>query len=139
MKTLLTPLLLIVSTLFFVANANAETIKTNIAGLVLKDVYCSDPSVITGLGSFNGRWVNRNNHSLGKKAIDINMYDSDGDPMGRCTVFVRNMGSVLKIEAETGSSFFSSCSVDCSFATTVSVTARTPKQIYDSAGNIKRK
>ena len=32
MKTLLTPLLLTLTTLFFVANANAETFNTNIAG-----------------------------------------------------------------------------------------------------------
>ena len=72
---LLTPLLLIVSTLFFIANANAETLNTNIAGLVVKDIWCSS--------KYSGRLVNRNNHSLGNnKSINITMYDSDGDRVG---------------------------------------------------------
>ena len=93
MKTLLTPLLLTLTTLFFVTNANAETFNTNIAGLVVKDVICV-------LGSYySGRWVNRNNRSLGAKTIHINMYDSDWDSMGVQSTHVLNMG------AETGSDF----------------------------------
>ena len=72
---LLTPLLLTLTTLFFIANANAETLNTNIAGLVVKDLEC--------LGRYSGRLVNRNNHSLGSnKSINITMYDSDGDRVG---------------------------------------------------------
>jgi len=88
----LTPLLLIASTLFFVANANAETIKTNISGLVLKDFNC-------GL-TYSGRWVNRNNQSLGNKRISIHMYDSDGDRIGVQSTRTLNMG------AKTGGTFY---------------------------------
>ena len=74
---LLTPLLLTLTTLFFIANANAETLNTNIAGLVVKDVGCVSGSY------YSGRLVNRNNHSLGSnKSINITMYDSDGDRVG---------------------------------------------------------
>ena len=86
------PLLLIVSTLFFMANANAETIKTNISGLVLKDLRCS-------YSYYSGRWVNRNNQSLGNKRIKIHMYDSDGDRVGIQSTYFVNMG------AKTGGNF----------------------------------
>ena len=91
---LLTPLLLIVSTLFFVANANAyaKKLDTNISGLVLKDLSCS-------YGTYSGRWVNRNNQSLGNKHINIYMYDSDGDRIGVQSTVTINMG------ANTGGQF----------------------------------
>ena len=90
---LIAPLLLIASTLFFVANANAGTFKTNIPGLVLKDLECS-------MFSYSGRWVNRNNHSLKAKNIKITMYDSDGDRIGtQSTTHSINMG------AKSGGSF----------------------------------
>lgn len=91
---LITPLLLIVSTLFFMANANAETIKTNISGLVIKDLHCSSFT-----NTYSGRWVNRNNQSLGTKKIHINMYDSDGDSMGVQSTYSIDMG------AKTGGDF----------------------------------
>jgi len=83
---LLTPLLLIASTLFFVANANAKTFNTNIPGLEIKELSCL-------YSTYDGRWVNRNNQSLGKKRIKIHMYDSDGDRTGIQSTRSINMGA----------------------------------------------
>ena len=85
MKTSI-PLLLTVSTLFFVANADAKTYNknahgkkiynTNIPGLVVKDLYCLYS------GNYSGRLVNLNNYPLKNKSINITMYDSGGDRVG---------------------------------------------------------
>jgi len=95
---LLTPLLLTLTTLFFIANANAnaETLNTNIPGLVIKELRCGSFS------SYYGRWVNRNNQSLGNKRIKIHMYDSDGDRTGVQSTYIIDMG------AKTGGQFFTS-------------------------------
>ena len=107
---LLTPLLLIVSTLFFVTNANAETFKTNIPGLVLKDLKCS-------MFSYFGRWVNRNNQSLKVKNIKISMYDSDGDRIGsQSTNYPINMGAKSGGDFMTDSVGSSSCNSSYSVA-----------------------
>jgi len=89
---LIAPLLLIAITLFFVANANAKTFNTNIPGIVIKDLRCS-------YSYYSGRWVNRNNQSLGNKHINIYMYDSDGDRIGVQSTVTINMG------ANTGGQF----------------------------------
>jgi len=111
MKTLIKSALLIASTLFFMANANAETfittpmgkiyiedrtLNTNISGLVLKEMRC------TNIGNYRGRWVNRNNQSLGDKRVKISMYDSDGDRTGVQSTYIIDMG------AKTGGQFFTS-------------------------------
>ena len=85
MKPLIS-LLLIFSTLFFVANANAKTYNknahgkkihnTNIPGLVVKDLYCLYS------GNYSGRLVNLNNYPLKNKLINITMYNSGGDRIG---------------------------------------------------------
>ena len=82
----LIPLLLIFSTLFFEANANAKTYNknayskkihyTNISGLAVKDLYCLYS------GNYSGRLVNLNNYPLKNKSINITMYQSGGDRVG---------------------------------------------------------
>tara|TARA_R110002124_G_C8959068_1_gene513915 strand:- start:3626 stop:3985 length:360 start_codon:yes stop_codon:yes gene_type:complete len=96
---LIAPLLLIVSTLFFVANAYAyaKKLDTNISGLVLKELRCG---IFPNVRIFSGRWVNRNNQSLGNKRINIYMYDSDGDRIGVQSTDIINMG------AKTGGEFY---------------------------------
>jgi len=109
---LITPLLLIASTLFFVANANAKTFNTNIPGLVIKDLYCSSFT-----NTYSGRWVNRNNQSLKVKDIEITMYDSDGDRVGiQSTKYPINMG------AKSGGGFgIQKGGVGCSYARDVHI------------------
>lgn len=75
------------------ANANAETIKTNISGLVLKDLRCS-------ITTYSGRWVNRNNQSLKVKSIKITMYDSDGDRIGS-----QSTNYPINMDAKSGGNF----------------------------------
>ncbi|WP_415390998.1 hypothetical protein [Porticoccus sp. Uisw_050_02] len=106
---LLTPLLLTLTTLFFIANANAKTFNTNIPGLVIKELSCL-------YSTYDGRWVNRNNQSLGKKRIKISMYDSDGDRTGmQSTNYSINMGAKSGGDFTT-QSWGSSCSSSYSFA-----------------------
>ena len=111
----LTPLLLIASTLFFVANANAyaKKLDTNISGLVLKDLGCG---IFPNRLIFTGRWVNRNNQSLGNKRINIYMYDSDGDRIGVQSTNSIDMG------AKTGGEFHTRyVSSDCKDAGSIGI------------------
>ena len=78
------------------AYAYAKKLDTNISGLVLKDLSCGY------YGIYSGRWVNRNNQSLGNKHINIYMYDSDGDRTGVQSTYIIDMG------AKTGGQFFTS-------------------------------
>ena len=75
------------------AYAYAKKLDTNISGLVLKDLSCGY------YGIYSGRWVNRNNQSLGNKHINIYMYDSDGDRTGVQSTYIIDMG------AKTGGQF----------------------------------
>ena len=86
--------LLLLSTPLF-----AETVKTDVEGLVIKNFECG----FTG-DHFFGNIVNRSNKRIDKTVI-IKVYDSDGDPIGSCS-------SSVKLEANSGNRF-SASSCNC--------------------------
>lgn len=70
----------------------AETVKTDVDGLVIKDLRCGSFS-----DDFFGNIVNRSEKRI-DRTVKITVYDSDGDPIGSCS-------SSVNLEANSGDRF----------------------------------
>ena len=53
------------------------TLKTNIDGVIIKNLYC-------GGFSCQGTLVNRNSEPLDNVTINLKLFDKDNDPIGSC-------------------------------------------------------
>jgi hypothetical protein len=73
-------------------NAYAQTLETNIEGVVIKGFDCD-------IDSCKGTIVNRTNQIFGKSLISIKLFDHDDDPIGDC------YGSVF-LKANSGTGFY---------------------------------
>ena len=58
--------------------AMAETAKTSIDGLVIKNFVCA------GGSQYQGTIVNRTNQSFTRRTVLIKVFDKDRDPIGSC-------------------------------------------------------
>lgn len=81
-KQLKVALTLFLFTLLTSNVALAETLKTNISGIVLKKVNCYT-------GNLSVTLVNRTNQSLMKKYLKLTVFDEDNDPIGNCSINIR--------------------------------------------------
>ena len=75
--------------------AMAETVKTNIDGLIIKNFVCSLASNYT---AYEGTIVNRTNQSFTSRTVLIKVFDKDRDPIGTCR-------SRLNLEPKSGGKF----------------------------------
>ncbi len=89
-------------------SAIAQTVKTNIPGLVLKEFGCYG-------GNYVGNIVNRSNRST-QGTVHIKVFDRDGDPIGGCT-------SHVSLEPQSGDSF-SAFNCNCDAGTKFSITVK---------------
>ena len=69
----------------------ADEVKTNITGLVIKELSCNN------LNNYSGNIVNRSSQRI-NGIVTVYSYDSDGDPIGQCS-------SLVNLRPKTGNSF----------------------------------
>ena len=88
--------------------AMAETAKSSIDGLVIKNFVCAAGH------QYQGTIVNRTNQSFTKRTILIKVFDKDRDPVGSCK-------KEITLEPKSGKKFFvSDC--NCKNANSVNIT-----------------
>ena len=72
----------------------ADEVKTNITGLVIKELSCNN------LNNYSGNIVNRSSQRI-NGIVTVYSYDSDGDPIGQCK-------SRVDLGPKSGNSFYAS-------------------------------
>ena len=79
MKKILKGFVFLFSVLLLANNVFADTVTTNVAGVVVKNLNCV-------VGSYYGNLVNRSSKSFQNILFSAKSFDNDGDPIGNCEI-----------------------------------------------------